>query len=67
MHGALQDEHLQARMLMQVHDELLFEAPGQEIARLKEIVPHVMDTAVALDVPLKVESAAGDTWYDVKK
>lgn len=67
MHAMLRKQHLQARMLMQVHDELLFEAPEQEIPQLQKFVPHVMDAAVSLDVPLKVESAAGNTWYDVKK
>ncbi|MFK5705045.1 DNA polymerase I [Ligilactobacillus sp. LYQ139] len=67
MHKMLRKQHLQARMLMQVHDELLFEAPSQEIPQLRKFVPHVMDAAVSLDVPLKVESAVGDTWYDVKK
>ena len=54
-------------MLLQVHDELIFEAPKEEIPVLKELVPKVMDSAVDLAVPLKVESASGDTWFDAKK
>lgn len=66
MNKRLQEEDLQAQMLLQIHDELIFEAPEAEITRLKELVPKVMDSAVKLDVPLKVESKFGDTWYDLK-
>ena len=48
---------MQARMLLQVHDELIFEAPVDEIEKLKEIVPEVMESTIQLDVPLKVDSA----------
>lgn len=63
----LKKRDLKARMLLQIHDELVFEAPADEIATLQKLVPHVMDSAVKLDVPLKVDSKWGDTWYDLKK
>lgn len=66
MERRLEKEDLQARMLLQVHDELIFEAPKTEIPILEKIVPEVMDSAVHLDVPLVVDSAHGPTWYDVK-
>ncbi|WP_461239483.1 DNA polymerase I [Paucilactobacillus sp. N302-9] len=66
MESALKEAHLQATMLLQIHDELVFEAPKEEIAVLEKLVPSVMDSAVKLDVPLKVESAHGKTWYDAK-
>lgn len=66
MDKALQEHHLRARMLLQIHDELIFEAPADEIPVLQKLVPHIMDSAVKLDVPLKVESKSGDTWYDLK-
>ncbi|WP_172368882.1 DNA polymerase I [Sporosarcina jiandibaonis] len=62
----LEAEGLEARMLLQVHDELIFEAPVDEIELLKKIVPEVMESAIKLDVPLKVESAYGKSWYDMK-
>ncbi|WP_421380409.1 DNA polymerase I [Bacillus salacetis] len=62
----LEKENLQARLLLQVHDELIFEAPEDEIERLKEIVPEVMENAVELAVPLKVDYSYGPTWYDAK-
>ncbi|WP_127850130.1 DNA polymerase I [Lacticaseibacillus hulanensis] len=66
MQKALEDNHLQAKMLLQVHDELIFEAPRSEAETLAKLVPQVMDSAVKLNVPLKVESHYGDTWYDAK-
>jgi DNA polymerase I len=62
----LEKESLQARLLLQVHDELIFEAPEDEIERLKEIVPEVMENAIEIAVPLKVDYSYGPTWYDAK-
>lgn len=66
MDERLESEQMEAKLLLQVHDELIFEAPEAEIAKLAEIVPDVMENAVALSVPLKVDSAHGDSWYDAK-
>ncbi|ERL66358.1 PolA [Schleiferilactobacillus shenzhenensis LY-73] len=66
MAQALQQQKLQATMLLQVHDELIFEAPKEEIPILAKLVPSIMDSAVKLAVPLKVDSSSGATWYDVK-
>ncbi|MGP4062551.1 DNA polymerase I [Halobacillus sp. H74] len=62
----LQKEKLQAKVLLQVHDELIIEAPKEEIPELEKIVASVMENTVELDVPLKVDSSYGDTWYDAK-
>ncbi|WP_125711594.1 DNA polymerase I [Companilactobacillus kedongensis] len=66
MQKMLDKEQLQANLLLQVHDEMIFEAPKSEIPILEKLVPSVMDSAVKLDVPLKVESAHGKTWYEAK-
>ncbi|HEY8561665.1 MAG TPA: DNA polymerase I [Pyrinomonadaceae bacterium] len=63
---ALRREGLKTQMIMQVHDELLFEAPEAEAARAMEIIKKSMETAVELDVPLTVEIGAGDNWMNVK-
>lgn len=60
----LDEEQLAARMLMQVHDELILEAPRNEIERLIEIVTDVMEHTVQLNVPLKVDYTYGDNWYE---
>ncbi|WP_375709566.1 DNA polymerase I [Geobacillus subterraneus] len=62
----LKEERLQARLLLQVHDELILEAPKEEMKRLCELVPEVMEQAVELRVPLKVDYHYGPTWYDAK-
>ena len=64
MEDAIKD--LKATMLLQVHDELIFEAPADEIPTLEKLVPSVMDSAVKLEIPLKVESHYGNTWYEAK-
>lgn len=62
----LKQEKMQARILLQVHDELILEAPKEEIEKLKQIVPECMENTVELLVPLKVEYAYGKSWYDAK-
>jgi DNA polymerase-1 len=62
----LKTEGIKARLLLQVHDELIFEAPEEEIEILKKIVPDVMEHAIELKVPLKVDYAYGPTWFDAK-
>jgi len=66
LHARLQAEKLEARMLLQVHDELIIEAPQTELDQLKEIVPAVMEDTVDLIVPLKVDYEFGDSWFDAK-
>lgn len=63
---ALRRENLQTRMIMQVHDELLFEAPEAEVPKAMEVIKKAMESAVELDVPLTVEIGAGDNWMNVK-
>ncbi|MBS4176070.1 DNA polymerase I [Lederbergia citrea] len=66
MAARLEKEGLRTRLLLQVHDELIFEAPQDEIEKLKEIVPDVMEHALELAVPVKVEYSYGPTWFDAK-
>ncbi len=64
---ALRREGLKAQTVMQVHDELLIEAPREEAERVAAILKREMETAVELDVPLVAEAGVGDNWMDVKK
>ncbi|MGY3186708.1 DNA polymerase I [Lysinibacillus sp. TE18511] len=66
MDARLKKENMQAKLLLQVHDELIFEAPKEEIAMLEKIVPEVMENAIELAVPLKVDFNYGATWYEAK-
>ena len=60
--AALRAEGLASRLLLQVHDELLFEAPEHEAEKLAAVVRRVMESAAVLSVPLVVETGAGRTW-----
>ena len=62
----LKEEGMEATMLLQVHDELVFEAPKSEIPKLQKLVEETMADAVSLSVPLKADSSFGDTWYEAK-
>ncbi|MGM0920903.1 MAG: DNA polymerase I [Bacillota bacterium] len=66
MAAQLKEKNLKTRLLLQVHDELIFEAPKAEIEILEKLVPQVMEHAVELKVPLKVDYSFGSSWYDAK-
>ena len=63
---ALRRENLKTQMIMQVHDELLFESPASEVEQATEIIRREMEAAVKLDVPLLVEIGAGENWMNAK-
>jgi DNA polymerase-1 len=65
IHRRLKAERWSAAMLLQIHDELVFEAPAEEIPRLTEMVRQEMSGVHPLSVPLKVDVASGDTWAEV--
>ncbi len=62
----LEEEKLEATMLLQVHDELVFEVPESELETLDRLVKEVMESAVSLSVPLVTDSSWGKTWYEAK-
>ena len=57
---------LSSRMLLQVHDELIFEAPAEEIEALKGLVLEEMPRALDMDVPLKVSVKTGASWGELE-
>ena len=60
--AALDSGRLDARMLLQVHDELLFEVPEAQVENTIRVVRHVMESAATLSVPLVAEAGVGDNW-----
>ena len=66
MQKKLEELHLKTKMVLQIHDELVFDVPKEELETVKKIVPEVMQSAVKLDVPLVADSGYGHNWYDAK-
>ena len=64
IHAAFKDRQLQTRMLLQVHDELLFDVPKAEEATVLTLVREKMATAIPLDVPIIVEIGTGKNWLE---
>lgn len=62
----LQSEGLHAKLILQVHDELVLDCPLEEKDRAAELLQHEMENAVKLEVPLTVEVHSGNNWYDAK-
>ncbi|MBI4343386.1 MAG: DNA polymerase I, partial [Candidatus Omnitrophica bacterium] len=63
--AALREQRLESRMVLQVHDELVFEAPRRELPALAALAKGIMEGALALDVPLVVTMKAGPNWLEL--
>ncbi|WP_339821059.1 DNA polymerase I [Paenibacillus sp. FSL R7-0216] len=66
MDEELHKHGLKSRMLLQVHDELVFEVPPEELEIMSKLVPETMGKALELSVPLKAEVSSGLNWYEAK-
>ena len=66
LHREMQARQLKSRMLLQVHDELLFEVPAAELEEMRELAPRLMSTALKLSIPLRVDSKIGQNWGEMK-
>ena len=66
IHNRLRDEGRRARLVLQVHDELLLEVPDAEVKDVKELVRAEMTGAYDLDPPLAVDVGVGDNWAEAK-
>lgn len=64
IHRRLQEEHLRAQMIMQVHDELNFNVPEQEVERVRQLVVSEMEHVVSLNVPLVADCGVGSNWLE---
>lgn len=62
--NALKDNGLKCKMILQVHDELVFDCPIEEVERVKELVKREMENVVSLTVPLTVECNDGENWLE---
>ena len=66
LQNRIDKENLNSKMLVQVHDELVFDVPENEVEIMKELIRDVMENIYRLDVPLKVDIEYGRTWYEAK-
>jgi DNA polymerase-1 len=64
IHRLLLEEKLKTKMILQVHDELVFEVPVEEKKQAEKLILAEMESAMKLKVPLKVDAAWGKTWRD---
>lgn len=62
----LKKENLKSKLILQVHDELIVEAPEDEAQKVSELLKEEMENAVKLSVPLTADAKSGKTWYDAK-
>jgi DNA polymerase I len=67
IHHAIRERELRSRMLLQVHDELIFEAPPEELDAMQPLVREHMENVVELAVPLVVDIGLGPNWLDAKR
>ena len=66
LHKQMPARGMKSRMLLQVHDELVFEVPEDEIDEMQKLVCDIMENAVKLDVPVKVDTKSGKNWGEMK-
>jgi len=65
LHREMEKQKLRSRMTLQVHDELLFEVPPEETAKMKELVSRIMPQALKLSVPLRIDIKMGKNWAEM--
>lgn len=66
MDKAIKERGLRSQMLLQIHDELIFQVPDEELETMKQLIPEIMDHAMELNVPLEASCGAGRSWYEAK-
>jgi len=66
IHASLKRQNLKTKMIIQVHDELVFDVPLSELEQVKKLIEEVMENTYKLSVPLKVDIEYGDNWYQAK-
>ena len=64
VYRALKDKGLKSKLVLQVHDELIIETVKEELDEVKSLIKDLMESAITLDIPLKVDVEVGASWYD---
>ena len=66
VHDRLKKEGLRAKLILQIHDELIIDTPEDEVERVKELLHDCMCGVAELRVPLVADTSSGDSWFDTK-
>ena len=66
LHREMEKRRLKSKMMLQVHDELIFEVPQKELEEMRQLVSQIMSTALELSVPLKVDIKTGNNWGEME-
>ena len=66
LHGRIKAENIPAKMLLQIHDELVFEVDPKEVQAFAKVVEHEMANAMPLSVPIGVDVSAGPNWLETE-
>jgi len=66
LYREMDKRQLKSKLLLQVHDELIFEVPQEELETMRQLVPQIMSTALALSIPLKVDIKTGNNWGEME-
>jgi DNA polymerase-1 len=66
VYKSLEKKKFSSRLILQVHDELIIEAPENEAEEVKLLLKFEMENAIKIDVPIEVHIAVGKTWFDAK-
>ena len=65
VHRELKKQNLRAKMILQIHDELILDTPVEEVEAVKKLLKNVMENVIKLNVPLVVDIEVGYSWFDV--
>ena len=66
VNSALKEHKLRTKMVLQIHDELIFKVPKDEKETAYNIIKDIMENALHLDIPLEVDGGFGEDWYSAK-
>ena len=67
LYEAMEEKHLESKLILQVHDELIIDCLKSELDIVKPLLKDIMENTVSLRVPLTVDMKAGDDWYHMEK
>ena len=62
----MKKQNLRAKMILQIHDELILDTPVEEVEAVKKLLKNVMENVIKLKVPLKADLNEGKNWYEAK-